>query len=239
VLGSATLAAGKASVTVDASTLSADEHALTVAYSGDDLNSPSTAAAGTIDVVKGGSGFGAVAASGTYGQPTTIKVSAAPQASGLVYVTQAGRFVGLGFVRNGTGSVLLEGTALAPGSHTLDVAFGGDERFDPTSTTATVTIAKGASTVKKVSVKPTKIVRNRTKAWVTLSVAGKGFAVDGGKVTLRQGSKSYSGTVKSGKVRIRLGKFTSSGTKKITATYSGNGVAHGSRTTFTVKVAKK
>jgi 5'-nucleotidase len=239
VLASAVLKDGKASVTIDASTLSVDEHALTVAYSGDDSHAGSTADAGTIDIVKGGSGFGAVAASGTYGQPTTIKVSAAPQASGLVYVTQAGRFVGLGFVRNGTGSVLLEGTALAPGSHTLDVAFGGDERFDPTSTTATVTIAKGASTVKKVSVKPTKIVRNRTKAWVTLSVAGKGFGVDGGKVTLIQGSKTYSGTVKNGKVRVRLGKFTSSGTKKVTATYSGNGVANGSRTTFTVKVAKK
>jgi 5'-nucleotidase len=241
VLASAPLdATGKASIEVSASKLSADEHALTVAYSGDDVNAASTGAAGTIDIVKGGSGFGAVAVAGTYGETTTVKLSADAEASGIVYVSEAGRLVGMGFVQKGSGTALLTGTALTPGSHSLDVYFGGDEKFDPTATTATVTIAKAASTVKKTSISPTKVVKNRTKPFVTLAVSGNGFTVDGGKVTLRQGGKSYSGTVKDGKVRIRLGKFTTSGSaKKVTATYSGNAVANGSSTSFTVKVAKK
>ncbi|MCL3819866.1 5'-nucleotidase C-terminal domain-containing protein [Aeromicrobium wangtongii] len=240
VLGSAALTDGKASVTVNASKLSADEHALTVSYSGDGVHAASTASAGTIDIVKGGSGFGAVAAPGTYGTSTTVKVSADPEASGLVYVTEGGRAIGLGFLRAGTGTVTLDGTALAPGTHSLAVYFGGDEKFDPTSTTASLTIAKAPTKLKKVSVSPSRIVVKRTKAFVTLSVKATGFTVDGGKVTLRQSGKNYSGTVKNGKVRIRLAKFTSKGSaKKITATYGGNKLAEGSSTTFTVKVRSK
>ncbi|AWB93229.1 hypothetical protein C3E78_14015 [Aeromicrobium chenweiae] len=240
VLGTAELVGGRASVEVLASRLTADEHALTVAYSGDAAHTASTADAGTIDIVKGGSGFGAVATNGTYGTPSTVKVTADPEASGLVYVTEKGSVVGLGFLRSGTGTVTLDGTVLTPGAHSLDVYYGGDEKFDPTSTTASLTIAKAATTLKKVSVSPTKIVKNRTKPFVTLSVSAKGFTVNGGTVTLRQSGKNYVGTVKNGTVRIRLGKFTSKGAaKKVTATYGGTTVAKGSSTTFTVKVRSK
>jgi 5'-nucleotidase len=240
VLATGPVTAGRASVEVNASTLSADQHALTVAYSGDATHAASTADAGTIDIVKGGSGFGAVAASGTYGRTSYVSVTADSEASGLVYVTQAGRRIGLGFLINGQGTVALDGTALTPGTYALEVFFNGDEKFDPTSTTASITIVKGSTSIGKASVSPKKIVRNRTKPFVTLPVRGAGFVVDGGKVTLRQGGKSYTGTVKAGKVRIRLGVFTTSGSaKKVTATYSGNGVAEGSSTSFTVKVLKK
>lgn len=240
VLATAPLTSGKASVVVNASNLSADEHALTVAYSGDATHAPSTAAAGTVDIVKGGSGFGAVAASGTYGRTSTVSVTADSAASGLVYVARDGQPLGLGFMLNGKGSAAIGGTVLAPGTHALDVFYNGDEKFDPTATTASITIAKGTTSLRKGSVSPTKIVRNRTKPFVTVSVKGDGFTVDGGTVTLRQGGKSYKATVKDGKARVRLGKFTSSGSrKKISASYSGNGVAEGSATTFTVTVRKK
>jgi len=240
VLATSPLVGGEASLKLNASTFTVDEHELTVSYSGDDTYAASSASAGTIDIVKGGSGFAAVAAAGTYGTPTIVKVTADPEASGLVYVTQAGRAVGLGFLRAGSGSVSIDGEALTPGTYAIDVYFGGDEKFDPTSTTASVTIAKAATSVKKISIRPTKIVKKRTKPFVSLSVTGKGFTVDGGTVTLRQSGKSYTGTVKNGKVRIRLGTFAYSGSKKkITATYSGNSVANGSSTTFTVKVRSK
>jgi 5'-nucleotidase len=90
VLATTTLEGGKASVPVNASTLTAYEHDLTVSYSGDAAHAASTAPAGTIDIVKGGSGFGAVAVPGTYGTSTTVKLSADPQASGLVYVRRQG-----------------------------------------------------------------------------------------------------------------------------------------------------
>jgi 5'-nucleotidase len=240
VLASGPLTDGKASVEVNASKLSADEHALTVAYSGDAKHAASTADAGTIDIVKGGSGFGAVAASGTYGRPSTVSVTADSEASGLVYVARAGQPLGLGFMLHGKGSASIGGTVLTPGTHALDVFYNGDEKFDPTATTASITIAKATTSVRKAKVSPTKIVRNRTRPVVTLSVKGDGFVVDGGTVTVRQGGKSYQATVKDGKARVRLGKFTTSGAKKmVTASYSGNGVATGSSTSFTVKVLKK
>jgi 5'-nucleotidase len=241
VLGSAPLGAdGTADVAINASTLTADRHELTLAYSGDDVNAASTTDLGTIDIVKGSSGLTATAAAGTYGESTKVTLKADSAASGVVQVAENGRFLGLGFLIGGAGTITLDGTALAPGAHSLDLFYGGSEKFDPTSTTASVTIAKGSTSIGKISVSPKKIVRNRTKPYVTVLVDGKGFEVDGGKVTLRQSGKSYSGTVKDGKVRIRLGKFTTSGSaKKVTATFSGNGVANGSSKTFTVKVAKK
>ncbi|MET0449928.1 MAG: 5'-nucleotidase C-terminal domain-containing protein, partial [Aeromicrobium sp.] len=205
-LASGPLVDGAASVEVNASKLSADEHELTVAYSGDANHAPSTGAAGTIDIVKGGSGFGAVAAAGTYGRPVKIKVSADPEAAGLIYVTEDGRAVGMGFLaKGGSGTITLDGTTLEPGTHSLVAFFGGDEKFDPTSTAVAVKIAKGSTSITKISLSPKKIVKKRTKAFVTVTVKGVGgFEVDGGKVTLRQSGKSYSGTVKDGKVRIRI-----------------------------------
>ncbi|MCW2840856.1 MAG: hypothetical protein JWR55_2339 [Aeromicrobium sp.] len=240
VLGSAPLVDGTAAVKVNASTLSADRHTLTVVYSGDDDHAASAGSAGSIDIVKGSSGLAATAAAGTYGKPTKITMTADSAASGIVQVAENGRFVGLGFLIKGAGTITLDGTALAPGTHALDLFYGGSEKFDNTDTSVSVTIAKGSTSIGKISVSPKKIVRNRTKPFVTLKVDGSGFEVDGGRVTLRQSGKTYSGTVKDGKVRIRLGTFTTSGpAKKVTATFSGNGVANGSSKTFTVKVAKK
>jgi 5'-nucleotidase len=240
VLATGPLTDGKASVGVNASKLSVDEHALTVAYSGDATHAPSTAEAGTIEIVKGRSGFAAVAQPGTYGRPTIVTVSADPEASGQVGITRGGRIVGNGFLTKGAGSVSIDAAVLTPGTYPLEVFFLGDEKFDPTNVQTSVTIAKGSSSIKRISVSPAKIVKKRTKPFVTLSVRVGGLTVDGGTVTLRQGGKSYRGTVKNGKVRIRLGRFTTSGSaKKVTASYSGNGVAHGSSTSFTVKVLKK
>ncbi|MFC5679566.1 5'-nucleotidase C-terminal domain-containing protein [Aeromicrobium endophyticum] len=240
VVGTGTLSGGTATVSVDASKLTVGERALTLSYSGDDDTASSSSAAGTIEIVKGSSGIAASPASGTYGKATTIRLTADSEASGLVYVTQDGRMVGLGFLYAGAGGVTLDGVALAPGSYGLEVYYGGDEKFDPTTVTTSATIAKGATSLRKASVSPAKIVRNRTKPFVTVSVRGDGFTVDGGTVTLRQGGKSYRATVNDGKARVRLGRFTSSGAKKkVTASYSGNSVANGSSSTFTVKVLKK
>lgn len=240
VLATSPVVEGAASATINASKLSIDRHALTVSYSGDDTHAASSGSAGTVDILKGSSNLTLSAASGTYGTPTAVTLSADPEASGIVTLTRAGRIVATGFLLKGSGTVSIDGTALEPGTQTLDVYFNGDERFDPTTRSVSVTIAKASSSLKKIKVSPTKVVTKRTKPFITLSVTGRGFTVDGGTVTLRQSGRNHTGTVKNGRVRIRLGKFTSSGPrKKITATYSGNGVANGSSTSFTVKVLKK
>jgi len=238
-LGSATLDAGTATVDADLSTLTVGRHELTVDYAGDADHVASTTTV-QVDVLKGSVGLTAASDGAPYGTAAVVKVTGEPGATGLVYVNSGGSVVGIGFLVDGAGSVAVSGTALTPGSYTLGVFYAGSDSYDAADTTVGVTIAKASTSLRKVSVSPTTIVQKRTKPFVTLSVKGAGFIVDGGKVTLRQSGKSYSGTVKNGKVRIRLGKFTSSGSKKkITATYSGNGVANGSSTSFTVKVLKK
>jgi len=238
-LGSATLEGGKATVDAELAGLTIGQHELTVAYAGDANHVASTTTV-TIGVLKGTSGLTASSGGAPYGTSSVVQVTGQPGATGLVYVSNGATVVGVGFLVNGTGSVALSGTALTPGSYTLGVFYGGSDSFDPSSTSVGVTVTKASTTLKKVSVSPSKIVVKRTRPFVTLSVTGNGFTVDGGTVTLRQSGKSHSGTVKDGKVRIRLAKFTSSGSKKkIVATYSGNGVADGSSTSFTVKVLKK
>jgi predicted extracellular nuclease len=235
-LGSADLVDGSVTISVD--DLPIGSHVLLVKYAGDDVNLPSTASV-TTQVLKATSGLTATAGPGTYGTSAVLTVTGAPGASGLVYAAAGSELVGMGWLTNGTGSINLSST-LPVGTTQLRVFYDGDTNFDGTSTTTSVTVAKAATSIKKVSVSPSKIVRNRTKPFVTLSVKAKGFTVDGGKVTVRANGKSYTGAVRDGKVRIRLGKFTTSGArKKVTATYSGNSVANGSTTSFTVTVRKR
>ncbi|MCW2840855.1 MAG: glutamate--cysteine ligase [Aeromicrobium sp.] len=233
-LGRETLAAGTVDVVLE--DLPVGSHLLTVSYAGDDEYAVSSGEV-TTQVLKATSGLTATAGRGTYGTSAVLTVTGQPGASGLIRVAAGDELAG--WLTNGTGSINLSRT-LPVGTTSLTVFYDGNADFDPTSTTTSVTVAKAATTLKKVSVSPSTIVRHRTKPFVTLSVKAAGFTVDGGKVTVRANGKSYTGAVRDGKVRIRLGRFTTSGSaKKATATFSGNGVANGSTTSFTVKVRKK
>ncbi|MCD9198933.1 ExeM/NucH family extracellular endonuclease [Aeromicrobium wangtongii] len=236
VLGRATLVDGAAEVVIAG--LPIGSHLLTVTYSGDATHQGSSTTVAT-RVVKALSGLTASAGPATYGTSAALTVTGAPGASGLVYVASGDQLAGMGMMTGGTATITLS-SRLPVGTSQLTVFYAGSAGFDPATTTTSVTVAKASTTLKKVSVSPSRIVVKRTKAFVTLSVKATGFTVDGGKVTLRQGGKNYSGTVRNGKVRIRLAKFTSKGSaKKVTATYSGNSVAKGSKTSFTVKVRAK
>lgn len=237
-LGSSVLTGGASTVSTDVSGLSVGQHELTVSYSGDANHAAST---GTVDVnvLKGTSELTASSSGAAYGTAPKVRVTGDPGASGLIYIGRGGDVVGIGFLQNGVANVSLGKTALAPGSYTLDVYYGGSGSFDSAQTTVGLTITKGATATKKVSVSPTKIVKKKTKATVTVSVTGSGFTVDGGTVTVRANGKNYTATVKAGKAKVKLAAFTSTGSKKVTATYAGNGVAKGSSTSFTVKVVKK
>lgn len=237
-LATAELVNGAASVPVNASKLSVDDHTLTVAYEGDAVHEASSTSTEPIEIVKGGSGFGAVVGSTKYGTSPVVQVTADPEASGLVYVTYGGELVGMGFLTDGTGSVTLGRTAFKPGTYDLKVFYGGDEKFDPTSTTASLTITKGATKATKSYVTG-KIVRNKTNANVKIKVTGTGFTVTSGTVRIYRGGTLYGwSTVKSGVATVKLKKFTTTGTKGMTAKYAGNSVALQSTSSFTIKVVK-
>jgi 5'-nucleotidase len=237
-LATGPLVNGSASVEVNASKLSADDHELTVSYSGDSLHEASSGTTEPIEIVKGGSGFGAVVGTTPYGTQALVQVTADPEASGLVYVTSGGELVGMGFLADGQGTVKLGGTAFKPGTYDLKVFYGGDEKFDPTSTSASLTVTKGVTKTVKSSVTGT-VVRNKTKAIVKVKVTGTGFTVTSGTVRIYQGSTLYgSASVKDGLATVTLKTFPTSGNKGMTAKYAGNSVALPSNGSFTIKVVK-
>jgi len=232
-VGSGTLVDGGVDIVVD--DLLIGSHTLTVSYAGDDGHLASSTTVAT-QVLKATAGLTATTGPGTYGTSATLTVTGAPGASGLVYVAAGDQVAGFGMMVGGSATIGLSAT-LPVGTTPLTVFYAGNGDVEPASTTTSVTVAKASTSIKRISVSPSKIVTKRTKPFVELRVSAAGFTVDGGTVTVRASGKKYTGTVRDGKVRIRLGTFTSSGSrKKVTATYSGSSVANGSSTTFTVKV---
>lgn len=237
-LATGDLVNGAASVPVNASKLSVDDHELTVSYSGDALHKASSDSTEPIEIVKGGSGFGAVVGSTKYGTAPVVHVTADPEASGLVYVTHDGELAGMGFMTGGVGTVTLGKTAFKPGTYDLKVFYAGDEKFDPTSTTASLTITKGATKATKSYVTG-KVVADKTKATVKVKVVGSGFTVTSGTVRIYRANTLYGwATVKNGLATVTLKKFATSGNKGMTAKYTGSSVALPSTSSFTIKVVK-
>lgn len=224
-------------VTLATGALPLGSHVLKVVYGGDSDHTGSSATV-TVQVLKTVGDLTATVGPATYGTSAVLNVTGPSGSTGLVRVALGDDQVGVGTMKNGSARIVLD-KAIAVGTHQLTVFYAGDATHDPASVKTSITVAKAATSLKKVAVSPSKVVKNRTRPFVTFSVTGSGFVVDGGTVTVRANGKNYAGTVKSGKVKIRLGTFTSTGSKKVTASYAGNGVAKGSSTSFTIKVVKK
>ncbi|KRC64594.1 hypothetical protein ASE12_07345 [Aeromicrobium sp. Root236] len=238
VLATGELADGEASLAIDTTELSVDDHTLTVSYGGDAGHDPSSTTVG-VEVVKGEPDLAATVATTKYGKSAVVDVTAEAGVSGLVTVTQGGAFAGMGFLIDGAGSVTLGKTAFKPGTYELTVAYGGSQTYKPDTTTVQLTVVKGSTTIKKGAVSGT-IVKDKTHARVPFTVSGSGFTIGSGTVRVYLGSR-FMGTapVFRGKAIVGLSRFTTSGTQKLVAKYSGTTYADASQVTFTLKVAKR
>ncbi|SKB07818.1 ExeM/NucH family extracellular endonuclease [Aeromicrobium choanae] len=231
VLGTATVADGSATVTVPAGSLRAGRHVLDVAFAGEGRYADS---AGTVAVdVRADSAITATAARGTYGKPTAISVTGAPDAGGLVYATVGGRIVASAIMRGGRATINVPGTALRPGTTAVTVFYGGDRGHDASQTSVAVTIAKAKATVsaKVLNGKVTP----RTRAKVRVVVRTPGFVESSGKVRIYRGSKLLgSGNVKGGKVTVTLPRQKSS--VRLTARFSGTSLTAPASRAFVLRV---
>ncbi|VXB01475.1 ExeM/NucH family extracellular endonuclease [Aeromicrobium sp. 9AM] len=238
VLATGQLTDGAVTLPVDAGDLSIGDHTLTVAYAGDAGHEASSTTV-KVEVVKADPGLASTVPTTQYGKAPVVNVTADAGVSGLVTVTHDGAFAGLGFLVDGVGKVTLGKTAFKPGTYDLTVAYGGSESYKSDTATASLTIAKGATTTKKGTF-TTKVVKNVTKAQVPFTVSASGFTVNGGTVKVFRGSTQVgTGTVVNGKVTVRLVPFTTSGNKALVAKYSGNAEAEASQVAFTITVVKK
>ena len=148
VIGTAAVSGGTASMST--SGLTAGSHSITVAYAGDANCNAATSAALAETVTKAPSTASLSVGSGTiaYGQNVTLTASVSPAAAtGTVQFLDGAIVLVTLPVTNGQVQVVTA-TNLAAGTHAMTAVYSGDAVYNgSTSTVATVTVTKAATTV--------------------------------------------------------------------------------------------
>lgn len=139
---------------------------------------------------------------------------------------------GRGVVADGAVTVALD-KPLAAGTHTMTVAFLGDIDYAPATTSAVVTVAKGAA---KVAATWPSLTHGRS-AKVAVTVTGPVAAT--GKVTLLHGTKVLAtGTLSGGKASLTVPKTLAAGSRTLTVSYGGSSQLDAAKVRSTRTVAK-
>ncbi|WP_134741512.1 family 16 glycoside hydrolase [Nocardioides sp. 503] len=129
------------------------------------------------------------------------------------------------------------GPFAAVGAVTLEARYVGDAATAAsTSAPARVLVTKAASTVS-LKAQPRKVVAKRTRATVAVTVRALGL-VPSGKVRLKVGARTYTGTLRNGVATVRLARFAKPGTFRVTATYLGDAFTVARSATTRIKVAR-
>jgi hypothetical protein len=238
VLGTANLTAGRASVSIAAGALQPGAHSLTVGYAGDGDVYPGAGSI-VLTVTKVAGTVSATGGSVVYGRSASIPVvvtSSGATATGTVTVSSGGVVLGSATLSGGAAEVLLRAKSLAPGAHTLSVAYAGDGVVSAGTGAATVTVTKAKATIAKPSVAPRKVIVRKTRATVTVKVLATGVTPTG-KVTVSGGGvPKQTVTLRGGKAVVRLPAFKSKGAKRLTVAYLGDRYLLGAATKVTIRV---
>ncbi len=240
-LDSAPVQEGVASFALDTDDLPIGTTRLTVEYAGDDDHVASSTTA-DLDLAKGVPTLTATAPQAyPYGTSGVLQVSTDDEsARGLVFAADGTRVVGVGVLVDGEGEIVLDRTALTPGSHELQVLYNGSTDLEPVETTVTVQVTKAATTTSAY-VATSKIVKGSTRAVVYTAVRADGFTVSGGTVVAKVGSVTVgTGTVgANGRVNLTLRPFSTNGTKNLDVTFQGNDLAQTSTVRTTLRVVNR
>lgn len=138
--------------------------------------------------------------------------------TGSVSTKVGTRTVRAGLV-SGRATLLIPAGSLPVGSHRLSISYSGSDTYAATSTTASVTVTKAASTT---SVRLRKKVRRGGTATVVATIDPSAAAA-GGTVRVKVGSRIRRVRVNShGKARVSFRHFTRRGAVLVKVTYSGN-----------------
>jgi uncharacterized protein YjiK len=239
LLGTGTLTAGRTSISIPANSLEPGPHTLAIAYAGD-----GDVYAGTdsivLTVTKAAGSVTAADTSVVYGAAASIPVTVTGGApTGTVTVSSGAIVLGAGILTRGGADIAVPAKSLAPGAHSLTVAYAGDGRVAAASTTVALTVAKATATIAKPTVAPKQVIVKKTRASVTIKVAASGVTPTG-KVTITgRGLSKRTVTLRGGKAVVKLPVFRSKGTKKLTVTYLGDTLVQGASSKVTVQVRPK
>ncbi|MEH3067836.1 MAG: ExeM/NucH family extracellular endonuclease [Aeromicrobium erythreum] len=237
-LGTATLDGGRATIALRTADLGVGTHVLRVEYAGDAQTRP-VSADYRITVLKSEADLAATIQPTRFGTQGTVEVTAAPAASGLVYVVSGSTVVGIGSLREGSASVRISGTALEPGSHRLQVLYAGNDSFEPDDVTVEHTVTKARPVVRATAPRG-KVVVDRTRAVVPVRVSADGFRPDGGTVRVRLGSTILgTATLRNGAAEVRLRPLRSTGTRRFTVEYLGDRRTGSAAVPLTIRVVRR
>ena len=240
VIGTGTLDDGSATVSTDVSSLEIGSNEVTVSYAGDANHSGSEGTA-TIKVKKGVPTLEVTATGAPYGTSSTIDVTTDSGVNGLIFLFEDGQSVGMGIAKDGKATIKIPGTALQPGTHTIDVVYNGSPSFEPTEPTSVdLTVTKAKGVVTYTAFNPKKVVTGKTQATVSLKVTAAGFTPTG-QVRLTYPNSGYSKvvTLVDGRATFTLGKFGTTGRKTLTATFLGSSTTDAASKTYSFNVVSK
>ncbi|GAA4714330.1 lamin tail domain-containing protein [Nocardioides conyzicola] len=237
VLGSATLTAGHASVSVPAGSLQPGTHTLTVAYAGDDHVATGTDSI-QLTVTKAVGSVAAADTSVVYGQAVSLPVTVTADGvtpTGSVSVKDGDTVLGSAPLASGQASVTVPASSLQPGTHALTLAYAGDDHVATATDAVTLTVAKAAGTVTATG---GSVVYGKTTS-VPVTVTATGSAPTG-TVTVSSGGKVLgSAGLTGGAATVAIpAKALAPGSHTLSVSYSGSATVAAAETTATLSVAR-
>lgn len=216
---------GAASIALPA-TIPAGTHAVVATYSGDDKYA-SSADEQPLTIAKGGSAVKSTATGASYGASARVDVtSTGPNGyvpTGTVRVSVAGGNYAATLDAQGRATVALP-TTLLPKVYAVTVIHEGDANVRASSTTTTLTVAKGSASAPKFAKKGTVKAGKKGKATVTVKTpSGLVKAAGKVKIVLTKGKvkKTITKSLSSGKANVSLPKLVK-GNWKVKVTYLGD-----------------
>jgi len=230
-LGTGTIAGSTA--TLATSTLAVGAHHITATYQGDgNFNASAASAAGTVTVNKGSattSTITALPAPSVWGQSVTLSstISVTSPASGTptgqVTFKDGATTLGTGTIAGGAAT--LPTSTLAVGAHNITATYQGDGNFNASaaSTTGTVTINKGDTTVSTASAVPAPSVSGESVTLSsTISVTSPANGTPTGQVNFKDRATTLgTGTIAGGNASFTTTALVA-GSHHITTTYQGD-----------------
>ncbi len=178
----------------------------------------------------------AVAVKGGAARVSVQVTAAGVTPTGAVEFSVDGTRVATATLVNGAASATV-GPFPTTGRRSVTARYLGSDALEASSGSASIVVNK-VSAKLTTTVKPRKIVAKKTRATVRIRVQAPG-GTPTGKVTVKVGRKTVSGTLRGGVVTIRLPKVAKPGRVKATVAYAGNAFVKPTSTTLRLKVTRR
>ncbi|HET6939102.1 MAG TPA: Ig-like domain-containing protein, partial [Nocardioides sp.] len=227
---------GKVTLTVPAKTYVVGQVSLKAVYAGDGGHNGSEKTL-TLTTTKAPSTTTAANASMVYGQAGSVPVTVSvPNVTptGSVTLKEGASVIGTATVSGGSATVIIPGTALTAGTHSLTAEYSGNGNVATSSGAVTVTVAKAGSSTS-AEVKP-KHPKPGHKVKLKVTVDGANGVVATGQVTVKVDGHKLTGTLKNGEITFDLGKLAK-GAHHAKVDYLGSANVEDSNDKVTIRVS--